>query len=213
MYTGHFMGTNIMRLQNLMSLMTDMHDKLWHIAAFSFDFGAVQSTVLVFDSECFSSHFSDTIAKLKFCDNDDANRSLVCEASSDILHVGLSDIRNFFNIPYSNSLNDLLTGFYNALNHVIPAKYPDHFNDKECEQIRSSQNAGDNNNGECIFAVKHNPNNGQRSPFNNDKAKRLCIDVYNEYCTDTNISFCFRENHPLTLEEIRINFAKHLREA
>lgn len=198
-----------MRLENLDALMKDMDNKHWHITAFTFRFGKVTATVLVEDVSCFSPKEYNTIARLTFHDVNERDRTLKTEASNDTLYVGLSDIRAFFKIGWIDKVGDLLTDFYSRLNTAIPPERPDELSQEEMQAVNECCNRGDHNNGECIFAVKHNANNGQRSPFNDDKAKRFCPDVYKEYYKDTNISFCFRETNALSLDEIRNNFAKN----
>ena len=51
----------------------------------------------------------------------------------------------------------------------------------------------------------HYANNGQRSPFNDTKARLYCPEIYDYFYKDTNISFCFRKDSPLTLSEILNN--------
>lgn len=198
-----------MRLGNLDALMRDMSEKHWHITAFTFRFGEVTATVLVEDVSCFSPKEENSIARLTFHDINERDRILKTEASNDALYVGLSDIRAFFKIGWIDKVGDLLTDFYSRLNNAIPPEHPVELNQEENQAINECRNRGDHNNGTCIFAVKHNANNGQRSPFNDDKAKSFCPDVYEEYRLDTNISFCFRETNALSLDEIRNNFAKN----
>lgn len=194
-----------MRLEKLIQLMDDMRNKQWHITAFPFTYNGVTTTVLVEDIKCFKPRHKDTIAKLTFHDNQNHERILVSEASANSLYVKLTTIRKFFFIEYSEGLSGLLLSFYNHLNSAIPPKYPENLENCEALVVRECLNRGDNNNGMCIFSVKHNPNNGQRSPFNNDKAKRICPDVYEEFYKDNNISFCFRNEKPLSLNVIRRN--------
>ena len=199
-----------MRLHNLNQLIINMNDLRWFITAFTFSYKHQSYTVLVEDTHCFVPHQNDVIARLSFHKQEDETQTLVVESSNNYLYIDISTLRRFFNVEYQENFGDWLSEFYSRLNTHIPSEYPHNNTIDENKLINSTLNNGDSNSGECIYSVKHNANNGQRTPFNDNKARRLCPDVYEEYCADNNISFCFRESNALSLSEIRTNFAKNL---
>ena len=192
------------KMENLIALIVDMQKKGWNIHAFFYEYNKVRTVVLVKSTNCFVSDnkFDNTICKLTFFDRDNDAHSLETEANERSFSVSVTDIRRFFNIKSVKNVNDFLDSFYEHFNRRVPLKV-DKLVDEELQicinntYISKAENPYTN-----CFAVKRNGNNGQRSPFNEDKAKRYCPDIYEHFKSDTNISFCFHEGKPSSLKEI-----------
>lgn len=77
---------------------------------------------------------------------------------------------------------------------------------------RLSQNDHENVNNPCCYSVKRNGiHNGiqyRRTPFNSDKTKLLRENLYKMLDNDDTISFCYREDNPLSDTEIYHQFAQ-----
>lgn len=201
-----------MKLTNLNLLLDDMKKRGWHITAFTFRFYKVTALIVVEDAVCHPLHQKDTLAYFTCYDANDVNNSPIGgEVKTYFWDVKLSEIKRFFHLRYieSKDVKSWRINFYSALNNAIPTCPPEKLKAEEKKITVQHLNNKDDDNRTCIFAVKHNANHGQRSVVNSEKARLLCPDVYYSFYKDSNISFCFRETNPLSLQEIRRNFAKN----
>lgn len=201
-------------LSNLKSLKNDMRDKNWAIGSFMFPYKGQEYIVLVkrfVRGEKRANEYA--LVKLHFMKSNDLNDDLQVEANSRRLIIGAATLRQYFGIAYSDNIGDILRQFTKQLGRIIPKTVPTNLSDLEKKAIVNSlkgkNNAEDPNKIYC-YAIKRNPGKSQRSAFNTNKTRLLRPSLFQYFCNDPSISFCY-SCEPLMKNEdatILINFSK-----
>ncbi len=122
-------------------------------------------------------------------------------------------LREFFEIEYQPNLGEILKQFNQYFSNFIPTQINSKKTKKLQEKILNSLSKSDNEDPSKIycFALKRNPNNGQRSLFNDNKTKLLRPNLHSKFKEEMSISFCYspNENEEKTDNEILLNFSKN----
>ncbi|ETP68188.1 hypothetical protein G159_13345 [Planococcus glaciei CHR43] len=206
--------------ENLKSLKSDMENKGWRIDSFLFTYKQQEFIVLV-------KLYSETARKpdyalleLEFLKKDNFTDNLIVPANSVKLFIDAKTLRTYFNIEYGENLGIILQQFNGFLATFIPTYKKEQKSGLEKKAISDSLSRSDGDDPEKIycFAVKRNRvkadgTYGERSPFNDNKARLWRKDVYDKLdCrNEKHISFCFSKNpeEEKTDEEIIYNWTSN----
>ncbi|MBX0316069.1 DUF6037 family protein [Planococcus glaciei] len=206
--------------ENLKSLKSDMENKGWRIDSFLFTYKQQEFIVLV-------KLYSETARKpdyalleLEFLKKDNFTDNLIVPANSVKLFIDAKTLRTYFNIEYGENLGIILQQFNGFLATFIPTYKKEQKSGLEKKAISHSLSRSDGDDPEKIycFAVKRNRvkadgTYGERSPFNDNKARLWRKDVYDKLdCrNEKHISFCFSKNpeEEKTDEEIIYNWTSN----
>lgn len=206
--------------ENLKSLKSDMENKGWRIDSFLFTYKQQEFIVLV-------KLYSETARKpdyalleLEFLKKDNFTDNLIVPANSVKLFIDAKTLRTYFNIEYGENLGIILQQFNGFLATFIPTYKKEQKSGLEKKAISDSLSRSDGDDPEKIycFAVKRNRvkadgTYGERSSFNDNKARLWRKDVYDKLdCrNEKHISFCFSKNpeEEKTDEEIIYNWTSN----
>lgn len=189
-------------LTNLCAFLSDMDRKHWHISSYLYAYNHIHTAVLVEDTSCFAPSSEFIICRLTFFKIGFPEIRLTTEVSNHSFQINIRYIREFFEIEYQDDYKGFLDRFYDHFNRHTPPTVKEKLNDEEENVvIQYYQSQGENPYRNC-YGVIHNRNNGQRRPCNDEKARRFAKEIYDYFCADTNISFCFHEGPASTLDEI-----------
>lgn len=202
-----------MLLNNLKELRNDMESKGWTICSFLFGYKSTEYIVLVkrfIGTEEKGNPYA--LVKLHFMKSDDLNNDLQVEANIRGLLIDAKTLRNYFGIEYTENLGDILKQFTERLGRAIPASIPDSITTLQRKAMVRSLSISDSGNPNKIYCskVRRNPNGGQRSEFNSDKTKLLRPLLFEKFCDDKSISFCYYEDSAMENDDATIlrNFSK-----
>lgn len=201
-------------LENLKTLKDNMVEKHWTICSFLFFYKKINYIVLVKRFVGKDKRISEyALVKLHFMKAFDINDGLEVEANCSGLIADAQKIRNYFGIEYGVNLRDILKDFSANLNRFIPAEVKSEISDIEKVAMVNSLSKSDSENPNKIycFEARRNPKGKNRSPFNEDKTKLLCPQLFTYFENDTTVSFCYTEDieKEKTVSEILRNFAKN----
>lgn len=184
-------------LDHLKLLVADMKNLGWIIDGFLFSFHHYRYYVLVILYQEGEYKPAYALAKLQFVDSQDTNRTYIIHANSrDFIDLDIKSFRDFFHIPFGNSLGDVISDFKQSLNIDIPIKVyqdKDKFLQKSIIDYMVGSDSKDPNKKYCI-GVKRNKVGEFRTDFNDNKARLLAPEVYHYFSHDKTLSFCFSEN-------------------
>ncbi|MCP2036133.1 hypothetical protein L1279_003155 [Planomicrobium sp. HSC-17F08] len=189
--------------ENLKSLKSDMENKGWRIDSFLFTYKQQEFIVLV-------KLYSETARKpdyalleLEFLKKDNFTDNLIVPANSVKLFIDAKTLRTYFNIEYGENLGIILQQFNEFLASFIPANKIEKKSGLEEKAMSNSLSQSDADDPDKIycFAVKRNSlkadgTYGERSPFNDNKAKILRKELYDKLdCSnEKHISFRFSKD-------------------
>jgi len=204
--------------KNFELLKEDMEREGWFIDSFLFNYKKEEFVVLVKLYEKAEKKPDDSILKVEFFRNGNLADSLRITASSRRLLVDAKTLREYFKIEYSENLGDIFKQFYEHLSKFIPKEVNNSKLDIQNDLMVTSLSESDseNPNKKYCFAVRTNPNRkdgspGQRSPYNDNKARIRRPALYNELGKYKHLSFWFSDdtNDEKSDEEIIKNWAKN----
>ena len=188
-------------LKNLKSLRDDMRNNGWAIEVFSFAYKGVNYFVSV---ELYQSNETKpkyALCKLKFMDKANLDRELFSPANTQKILINAKELREYFGIEYAENLGDILQQFSEQLGKFIPTIVREDKSEGDKEAMIRCLSKGDSENPNRIYCykVRHNPKRkdrspGQRSPFNDNKARILRPKLYEVFKSDSSISFCFSDD-------------------
>lgn len=132
------------------------------------------------------------------------------------LLIDLRELRKYFGIEYQENIGDILYQFTECLGKVIPLSVPDNILPSQKTAIVQSLSKSDSEDPNKIYCakVKRNPDGEKRSEFNADKTKLLRASLFEHFCNDIGISFCYsddvsKENDDATiLKNFAVNNSK-----
>lgn len=184
-------------LSNLKPLVADMKRLGWMIDGFLFSFNNHRYYVLVLLYQHDEAKPQYALAKLKFIDSQNTNRTYVVHANSrDLIDLDVKSFREFFHIPFGNSLSNVIKDFIRALGIEIPTEFKNHKEDSIKSTILDFLVRSDpqNPNKKYCIGVRRNKQGESRSDFNDNKARLLVPNVYHHFANDKTLSFSFSEN-------------------
>lgn len=201
-------------LENLKALREDMQKKGWTISSFLFVYKHIEYIVLVkrfVGDEKKANTYA--MVKLHFLKSNNLDDDLIVEANTHCLIVDAKTLREYFGIEYNDNLGDVLNQFTNRLGSFIPDHVRDDITNRERKAMVRSLSISDSEDPNKIYCshVKRNTNGEHRSEYNSDKTKLLRPSLFNFFCDDNTISFCYfaepsKEKDDSTILE---NFAKN----
>lgn len=203
-----------MPMKNILALLNNLRESRWHITSFSFSYNGINYIVLFEDLANLPLTDNGYLVLLTFIDKSDGNRILQTKANQYSFQLNAKEFRKFFGIKYAPNLGDIFKQFYNYFNNFIPQTRILEFDDQAQKAMvnKLSRNDHENVNNTCCYAARHNGKyNGvqyHRTPFNSDKTKLLRADLFDMLGGDDTISFCYREENPLSDLEICKQFHK-----
>lgn len=201
-------------MTNILLLLRDLQNNQWHITAFPFTYKNVQYIVLFEDISNLPLTANSFLVLLTFIDRNDGNRILQTKANEFSFSINAKEFREYFGISYAPNLGDIFKQFYTYFGGFVPTMRVQNFDAETQLAIihKLNQNDHENVNNLCCYSVKRNgKHNGiqyRRTPFNSDKTKLLRENLYKMLGNDDTISFCYREENPLSDTEIYQQFAQ-----
>lgn len=188
-------------LGNLKFLKKDMEDKGWWIDSFLFNYNQQDYIVLIkLYTENEKKH-AYALLKIEFLKRENHDDSLLVPANSSNLFVDAKTFRKYFNIQYSENLRDIFQQFYEHFAKFIPVEVIYKKTAAQEKAIIKSLSKSDTEDPDKIYCykVRRNPDRsdgtlGQRSNFNDNKARILRPTLYQRVKDETNLSFCFSKN-------------------
>ncbi len=201
-----------MFLENLKSLKKDLVNRHQTICSFLFHYKETDYIVLVKRFVGTEKRIHDkALVKLHFLKEEDLQDDLQVEANSLNLLIGAKELRAYFGIEFQKNLGDILRQFTAQLGQAVPAFIPDTISPNEMAAMVQSLSKSDSEDPNKIYCtkVKRNPNGGARSEFNADKTRLLRPSLFEYFCNDTGISFCYSDDASKENEDAAIlkNFA------
>lgn len=184
-------------MSNLKELKEDMVNKDWTICSFIFRYKEIQYIVLIKRFVGTEQRVNEyALVKLHFMKYNDINDDMQVEANSSRLIIEAKKLREYFGIEYKENLGDVLKQFTEQFGKAIPKNVPNYISDMERMSMVRSLSMSDRENPNKIYCnkVKRNSNGGQRSVFNADKTKLLRPSLFEYFCNDHNISFCYYDD-------------------
>lgn len=198
---------------NFSVLKANMEEEGWVIEAFNFQFKATNFIVLVKLYQKGDPRPEYSLLEVEFIKENNLDKSLKVAANSyRFLNLPTKTLRAFFGIEYSENLGDILKQFSEYFGSCIPTE----INPNKSENLKitivkslSKSDSEDPNKIYC-YTTKRNPDNQQRSPFNDNKTKTLRPNLYSKFEKDPAISFWYstNKNDEKTDEEILYNFSQ-----
>ncbi|VWX36710.1 DUF6037 family protein [Exiguobacterium oxidotolerans] len=206
--------------ENLKSLKSDMQRNGWIIDSFLFKYKNQNFVVLIKLYEESARKPEYALLKLEFLRNGKFSDSLDVPANSAGLLIDTKELRAYFNIEYSENLGDLLRQFNANLATFIPDTINEHKSISEIEAISNSLSKSDSDDPQKVYcypvkrnSLKANGSFGERSIFNDNKARILREELYNKLnCkNEKHLSFCFSKfpKHEKTDEIIIYNWTNN----
>ena len=189
--------------ENLKSLKSDMENKGWLIDSFLFTYKQQEFIVLVKLYSEAARKPDYALLELEFLKRDNFTDNLIVPANSVKLFIDAKTLRTYFNIEYGENLGVILQQFNEFLASFVPAYKTEQKSRLEEKAISNSLSQSDADDPDKIycFAVKRNRvkadgTYGERSPFNDNKARVWRKDLYDKLnCrNEKHISFCFSKN-------------------
>lgn len=192
---------------NLKSLKTDMLNKGWVVDAFNFQFNNKGYVVIVelYKENERKPDFS--LVKLDFIDISDLSRHYRTHANSKgFINLDVKSFRFFFDIPYSDSLGDVIETFKRQLGETIPSQILEK-NDLQKKVMVTSLSKSDLEDPNKIHPT-HLQNTGNRTVYNSNKASILINDLYEVIIDRKQLSVCFSADptKEKSAQEILVNY-------
>lgn len=206
------MMKNALVFENFRLLKRDMEDKDWVMDAFTFIYKDINYIVVVkrfLENEKKPPY---ALLKTELMKANDHNYNITILVNSSGFMTDPKTLRVFFNIDFAKNIGELLQQFNQYFSGFIPTKV--NFNKSKAltEVLISSLSKSDSEDPNKIycFTVRRNPDNGKRSPFNDNKTKLLRPSLYVKFKEDPTISFCYSQdsNEECTDEEIFLKFSR-----
>ncbi|MEK7019570.1 DUF6037 family protein [Bacillus sp. FSL R9-9410] len=205
-------------LGNLKALKSDMEENGWFIDAFLFTYKQQEFIVLVKLYTKGQAIPKYALLKLEFLRRGNVNDKLRVPANSAKLLTDAKTLRDYFNIDYGTRVGDAIQQFYRQFSTAIPTEVRE-------EKTRDQENAmvyslskSDKDDPNKIYCYAFNRNGrkangeyGERSEFNDNKAKILFRDLYEEVKEEKHASFWFSADPKdlKTREEILASWARN----
>lgn len=192
---------------NLKQLKMDMLNKDWAIDAFHFQFNNKGYVVIVelYKENERKPDFS--LVKLDFVDNNDLSRHYRTHANSQgFIDLDIKSFRFFFDIPYSDSLGDVIETFKRQLGEVIPSQIFEK-NNLQKKVMVTSLSKSDLEDPNKIYPT-HLRNTGNRTVYNSNKASILINDLYEVIVDRKQLSICFSADRTKekSAQDILVNY-------
>lgn len=155
------------------------------------------------------------IAKLIFMDADNLSDKLAVMVNDySFSSATTKEIRIFFNIPYEDGkLGTLFQNLYMSLSSQFPNHYfPNYKNQKSLRQIvldEIGSNSPANADKKYCHHIKRlgvtaNGNHMRRSAYNSQKTQLLRPSLFNYFCKDKSLSFCFYDDPNMERNDTQI---------
>ncbi|MBC3618738.1 hypothetical protein H8R01_15830 [Vibrio metschnikovii] len=201
-------------LENLRVLKKDMESNGWVIDAFPFRFKAVDYIVLVkLYDENDAKRPEYALLELEFLKKNDISDNLVAPANTMRLLITPQELRTYFGIEWSENLRDILSQFYEYLSGFIPLSVGLHRTKEIDVAMVESLSKSDSEDPRKVycFSAKRNPNDGNRSPYNDNKTRILRPILYSKLSGDPQVSFNYslEESKKKSDSEIISNFSSN----
>ncbi|HDR4448827.1 TPA: hypothetical protein QCQ08_001434 [Bacillus cereus] len=187
-------------LSNLKDLKSDMEKKGWCIDSFLFKYKTQEYIVLVklYIEGKGPVKPKYALVQLEFLKKGNINDRLPVPANSASLLTEASILRDYFGIDFGTSVGDAIQSFYRQLSLYIPTEVSTKkTTDQERAMVESLSNSDkDDPNKIYCYSVRRNSETksgrfGERSPYNDNKARILRPTLYNELKNDIHLSFNF----------------------
>lgn len=203
------------RFKNLPLLLRDMKIKEWIIDSFPFKYKEENYIVILIiykDNQRKPSKYA--MAKVEFIKRNNVNNSI--NGFIDFFKVyfnSSAEFCDFFDVERGNAKRELFEDFSEIFSTYIPREKV--INKSDIEKILIGRRSeGNNPNAIYCYDVRRSGRKEDGSPKrrsieNSNKAQSLRPELYERYCSDTNLSFFFSENkdEEKTDKEIINNFA------
>ncbi|WP_454059457.1 DUF6037 family protein [Elizabethkingia ursingii] len=208
------MMKNALVFENFKLLKRDMEDNDWVMDAFTFVYKNINYIVVVkrfLENEKKPPY---ALLKTEFMKADDHNYNITILVNSSGFMTDPKTLRMFFNIDFAKNVGELLQQFNQYFSGFIPTKVNSNKSKSLTQVLISSLSRSDSEDPNKIycFTVRRNPDNRQRSPFNDNKTKLLRPSLYMKFKEDPTISFCYSQNsnEECTDEEIFLKFSQRI---
>ncbi len=205
---------NALVFENFKLLKRDMEDNDWVMDAFTFVYKNINYIVVVkrfLENEKKPPY---ALLKTEFMKADDHNYNITILVNSSGFMTDPKTLRMFFNIDFAKNVGELLQQFNQYFSGFIPTKVNSNKSKSLTQVLISSLSRSDSEDPNKIycFTVRRNPDNRQRSPFNDNKTKLLRPSLYMKFKEDPTISFCYSQNsnEECTDEEIFLKFSQRI---
>ncbi|MBD8006153.1 hypothetical protein H9631_13810 [Bacillus sp. Sa1BUA2] len=203
------------RFKNLPLLLKDMEKKKWIIDSFIFKYKKERYIVILTlykEKERKPSKYAK--AKVEFVKNNNTNHSI--KGYVDFYEVRFNNVIefcDFFDVESGNAMRDLFKDFSRIFSDFIPKEKIITKSDTERKLI-GSRAEGNNPNAVYCYEIRRNGRKSDGSPKrrrieNSNKAQSLRPELYEQFCSETNLSFYFSDKKELEKSdnEIREAFA------
>ncbi|WP_241313475.1 MULTISPECIES: DUF6037 family protein [Elizabethkingia] len=208
------MMKNALVFENFKLLKRDMEDNDWVMDAFIFVYKNINYIVVVkrfLENEKKPPY---ALLKTEFMKADDHNYNITILVNSSGFMTDPKTLRMFFNIDFAKNVGELLQQFNQYFSGFIPTKVNSNKSKSLTQVLISSLSRSDSEDPNKIycFTVRRNPDNRQRSLFNDNKTKLLRPSLYMKFKEDPTISFCYSQNsnEECTDEEIFLKFSQRI---
>ncbi|MGE6313697.1 DUF6037 family protein [Bacillus cereus] len=187
-------------LGNLKDLKNDMEKKGWCIDSFLFRYKMQEFIVLVklYIKGKGPVKPKYALLQLEFLKRGNINDKLLVPANSASLLEDASTLRDYFGIDFGTDVGDAIQSFYRQLSLYIPTEMSTKkTTDQKTAMVESLSNSDkDDPNKIYCYSVRRNSEKksgrfGERSPYNDNKARILRPTLYNELKNDIHLSFNF----------------------
>ncbi|WP_413575415.1 DUF6037 family protein [Bacillus thuringiensis] len=138
------------------------------------------------------------LLQLEFLKKGNINDKLLVPANSASLLEDASTLRDYFGIDFGTDVGDAIQSFYRQLSLYIPTEVnTKKTTDQERAMVESLSNSDkDDPNKIYCYSVRRNSETksgrfGERSPYNDNKARILRPTLYNKLKNDIHLSFNF----------------------
>nr|WP_041487982.1 DUF6037 family protein [Bacillus thuringiensis] len=207
-------------LTNLKDLKSDMEKKGWCIDSFLFKYKTQEFIVLVklYLEGKGPVKPQYALVQLEFFKKGNIHDKLLVPANSASLLTDASILRDYFGIDFGTSVGDAIQSFYRQLSLYIPTEVTTEKTPDQKVAIVESLSTSDKDDPNKIYcySVQRNPEKqsggyGERSPYNDNKARILRPTLYEKLKTEIHVSFKFSAD-PKKHEEdgiILYNWAKN----
>lgn len=177
-------------------LKNDMIDKGWVIDAFPFNYKDCDYIVLAKLYQEGEKKPQYALMKVEILKSENIDERLTAPVNANGFLIEAKPLREFFNIEYGGNLGDLLSQFNAYFSQFIPT----HVNLGKPQNLKEAMIASlSKSDGEApdrlyCYAVRRNPEDQKRTPFNDNKTRLLRPNLYAEFESDLSISFCYSIN-------------------
>lgn len=202
-----------LKLTNIKLLLQELRNNDWYITSFEFTYNGHDYVVVFEDLREVDRGTKLYAVNLTFIDVADDDRVFSTYANSYNFSASEQEIRNYFGIEGVGYGNAVLY-FYDALNTYIPIHFVEQ-NPAHHEYLVTTVENRLNNEGLCCYKARHNPHEsgsdkGKRSAQNTAKTKLLRPALFERLGKgDPYVSFCYRQENPLSDTDIIRNFTGH----